>query len=425
MAIAIAPSSQTSTVILTSTGSAALVSAAVPYGVYTGSTDFLSGASTQVTYVYKKLGGDVVDIELTPANVYAAYEEAVLEYSYIVNLHQGENILGNVLGMTTGTFDHKGERKTGPLSASLRYPRFQVAQSRKIGDALASAGGYGGTTRIYSASFAPSKNKQDYDLQHIVESGSTAGEDDGATPVPYSGKIGNSRIFITKVYYKSPRAMWRFYGYYGGVGVVGNYSTYGQFSDDSTFEIIPTWQNKMQAIMYEDSIYTRTSHYSYELKNNRLRLFPLPGQFGFGDNLDERIWFNFYIESDGWDSNDSFDDGVQGINNINTLPFDNIPYENINSIGKQWIRKYALALCKEMLGQIRGKFTTMPIPGESITLNHSELLAQAKEEQAQLKDKLMEILDRVKYNELAKKDAEMTEAAATAFKGTPLPIFIG
>ena len=219
--------------------------------------------------------------------------------------------------------------------------------------------------------------------------------------------------------------MWRFYGYYGGVGVVGNYSTYGQFSDDSTFEIIPTWQNKMQAIMYEDSIFTRTSHYSYEIKGNWLRLYPTPSQYGLGDSLNERIWFNFYIESDPWELNSSFNDGTDGINNFNTLPFENIPYANINSIGKQWIRKYALALCKEMLGQIRGKFTTMPIPGESVTLNHSELLSQAKEEQGQLKDKLREILDRMKYNELAKQDAEMTDAAATAFKGVGLPIFVG
>ena len=79
----LSPKSQTSTVILTSTGSAAKVAAAVPFGVYTGSVDFLTGAALQVDYVYKKLGGDVVDIELTPANVYAAYEEAVLEYSLI------------------------------------------------------------------------------------------------------------------------------------------------------------------------------------------------------------------------------------------------------------------------------------------------------------------------------------------------------
>tara|TARA_R100000664_G_scaffold5060_1_gene9836 strand:+ start:1372 stop:2652 length:1281 start_codon:yes stop_codon:yes gene_type:complete len=420
------PKSETSAVVLTSTGSAANVAAAVPYGIYTGSADFLSGAALQVNYVYKKLGGDVVDIELTPANVYAAYEEAVLEYSYIINLHQSENIMSDVLGMQTGTFDHKGERKSGPENVNLKYPRFQFAQARKIGDAVATAGGYGGTSPIYSASFATKQDQQDYDLQTIISASSATGTNDAGTAVPFSGEVGDKRVIITRVFYKSPRAMWRFYGYYGGVGVVGNYSTYGQFSDDSTFEIIPTWQNKMQAIMYEDSIWTRTSHYSYEIKDNKLRLFPTPDQYGFGDGLNDRIWVNFYVDNkNAWDKNNNYDDGTQGINNPNTLPFDNLPYANINAIGKQWIRKYALALCKEMLGQIRGKFTTMPIPGESVTLNHSELLSQAKEEQQQLKDKLMEILDRLNYNELAKNDAEMTDAAVQALKNSPLPIFVG
>ena len=418
----LSPRSQTSAIVLTSTGSTALVSAAVPYGIYTGSNDFLSGASLQVNYVYKKLGGDVVDIELTPANVYAAYEEAVLEYSYIVNLHQGESIMSDVLGMTTGTFDHRGEALTGPDNVNLRYPRFQFAQARKIGDAVSTAGGYGGTTAIYSASFPTKRDQQDYDLQSIIGSASIAGVDDRGTAVAYSGEVDNRRVIITRVFYRSPMAMWRFYGYYGGIGVVGNYSTYGQFSDDSTFEIIPTWQNKMQAIMYEDSLYTRTSHYSYEIKDNKLRLFPSPDAGGMND----RIWVDFYVDlGDAWEENPNFTDGTQGINNINTLPFDNIPYKNINAIGKQWIRKYALALCKEMLGQIRGKFTSVPIPGESVTLNHSELLSQAKEEQQQLKEKLTEILDRVNYNELAKNDAEMTDAAVQALKNSPLPIFVG
>ena len=155
-----------------------------------------------------------------------------------------------------------------------------------------------------------------------------------------------------------------------------------------------------------------------------MRLFPTPSYWGFDDT--SRIWVNFYVDmKNAWDKNANFDDGREGINNINTIPFDNLPYVNINSMGKQWIRKYALALCKEMLGQIRGKFATMPIPGESVTLNHAELLSQAKEEQLALKDKLREILDRVNYKELAKTDAEMTDAAVAALKNSPLPIFVG
>jgi hypothetical protein len=416
------PISETSAIVLTSTGSTSLVAAGCPFGMYTGSADFLSGASLQVGYTYKKLGGDVVDIELTPANVYAAYEEAVLEYSYIINIHQSKNSLSTFLGNQTGTFDHLGSMKTGPSGTNLAYPRFTIGYARRVGDGAAAAAGFGGTVAQYSASFQPVNNQQDYNLQAIIQSASDSGTDDAGKTVDYAGKVDNKRIIVQQVFYKSPRAMWRFYGYYGGFGVVGNYSTYGQYADDSTFEIIPTWQNKLQAKMYEDSIVTRTSNYAYEIINDKLRLFPTPD--AWADGFADRVWVKFMVDITPWDQGTT-NVGVQGVNNLNTMPFDNVPYVNINAIGKQWIRKYALALCKEMLGQIRGKFTTMPIPGESVTLNHSELLSQAKEEQAALKDKLMEILDTITYDELAKTDQELTDAAANVLKVSPLPIFVG
>ena len=420
----LSPRSQVSAIILTQTGSTSQVTASLPIGVYSGSADFISGAAAQVSYVYKKLGGDVVDIELTPSNVYAAYEEAVLEYSYIINLHQAKNVLSSILGEATGTFDHKGDLKVGPAGNNLKYPRFTLGYSRRVGDAAASAGGFGGTTAHYSASFAPVKNRQDYDLQAIIQSASASGVDTAGQVVDYAGKIDNNRVIVTKVFYKSPRAMWRFYGYYGGVGVVGNMSTYGQFADDSTFEVIPTWQNKLQAVMYEDSIYTRTSHYSYELINNKLRLFPAPSYWGL-DDLDDRFWVKFYVEVGAYDTDGITKTGVDGVNNVNTVPFDNIPFNNINSMGKQWIRKFALAVCKEMLGQIRGKFTTIPIPGESVTLNHAELLSQAKEEQQTLRDKLVEMVKEMEYPALAKQDKEIADAASSVLAVTPLPIFVG
>ena len=302
----LSPRSQHSAIVLPPTGASSpaagvALQEACPFGIYTGSLGFISGASTQVAYVYKKLGGDIVDIELTVDNVYAAYEEAVLEYSYIINLHQSKNSLSNMLGQPTGTFNHKGENTTANLTGSnsapisLRYPRFQYSNAKRIGDGLAQIGGFGGTVRQYSASFIPTADQQDYNLQSIIEDASVSGVDEAGDPVAFSGKVSDSeRIIITKVFYKTPRAMWRFYGYYGGVGVVGNYSTYGQFSDDSTFEIIPTWQNKLQAIMYEDSIVTRTSNFAYEIIDNRLRLYPNPSTWS--QQMD-RIWFRFYIRA--------------------------------------------------------------------------------------------------------------------------------
>ncbi len=213
--------------------------------------------------------------------------------------------------------------------------------------------------------------------------------------------------------------MWRFYGSYGGVGVAGNLHTYGQYADDSTFEIIPTWQNKLQAMGYEDSLYTRISHYSYEIINNQLRLYPVPG------NSRDTIWFRFSVDKEIWEEDPNQQEGILGVNNFNTVPFDNLPYENINSMGKQWIRRFSLALSKETLGQIRGKFGSVPIPGESVNLNGSELISQAKEEQAALRDELKTVLDELTYKNIAKDDAELMDAVEGAYNHIPTFIYVG
>jgi hypothetical protein len=387
------PLSTTSTIVLPITGTASSVVAALPLGIYSTSTAFISGAVDQVAYTYKKLGGDILDIELTEQNIYACYEESVLEYSYVINLHQAKNALPNLLGSVTGTFDEDGEIVSGPTNASLKYPKFVFQYSRRIAEGISAEAGVGGYNTMYSASFSPVSAQQEYDLQSIV-SGSTA----------LSGTVGNKRIRIHKVYYKTAYAMWRFFGYYGGLSVVGNLGTYGQYADDSTFSVIPTWQNKAQAMAYEDAIYTRVSQFSFEVHNNKLLLYPAPTSVS-----PTKMWIKFSLNVDPIAEDSSLDEGVGGINNVNTLPFANIPFENINSIGKQWIRRYAISCAKETLGHVRGKFQTVPIPGESVTLNWSELLVQAKEEKEILKTELKEILDELTYNEVAKRQSEMVE----------------
>jgi hypothetical protein len=429
------PKSQTSTVILTSTGSAITTQNGAgntthyPFGIYAtpgGSlydANFISGASDQVAFTYKKLGGDVLDIELTVGNIYASYEEAVLEYSYQINVHQAKNVLSDLLGMSTGTFDHDGQMTGGDASGSavnLSFPRFEFTYSKRVADGFAQAANAGGNRTMYSASFSITGTVQDYDLQTII-SRSAHQDNDAATgdPVLYAGLVGNKKVRIEKVFYKTPQAMWRFYGYYGGLNVVGNLNYYGQYSDDTTFEIIPAWHNKLQAMAYEDHLWTRLSHYSYELHNNKLRLFPVP------DGFMKNMYVNFSIDTDGWTQDSDRTFGADGINNMSTLPFDNVPYENINAIGKQWIRNYTLALSKEVLGQVRGKFGSIPIPGESVTLNASDLLGQAKEEQTALKEELKTILDEMTYKALAEKDAAMVTAIDTVQQEIPMLIYQG
>ena len=416
------PASTTNSNVLTVTGSASSVAATLPFGIYAGSDAFLSGAADQVSYTYKKLGGDVLDIELAEGNVYAAYEEAVLEYSYIVNIHQSKNSLSSLMGATTASFDQDGQIVSGDslegVNVSLRYPRFDYGFARRVAERSITEVGLGGTLPIYSGSFSSVSGQQDYDLQTILSSSSATD-----TESSFYGQIDDKRVVIRKVFYKSPRAMWRFYGYYGGFSVVGNMRTYGQYADDSTFELVPTWQNKLQAMAYEDAIWTRTSHYSYEIKNNQLRLFPRPDT-----TSPDKFWVEFTIENqfNPWEEgSDQPNSGIEGVNNMNSLPFQNLPYENINSIGKQWIRRFALALTKEILGQVRGKFSTVPIPGESVTLNAADLLTQAKSEQDLLRDELKTTLDELTYSEMAATDSTMQDSTGKVLQNVPAGIYVG
>ena len=433
----LSPVSTTSAVTLTSTGSVELTGNGAgnpshyPFGLYVEAdsvlydTNFSKGASDQVAYTYKKLGGDVLDIELTPGNIYAAYEEAVLEYSYQINIHQAKNVVSDLLGMSTGTFDHDGQMTGGDAegaAVNLSYPKFKFRNVKRIGDGVSEEAGVGGIATMYSASFQLVAAQQDYDLQSIISSAGSSGGTDAATgnTPDFAGLIGNKKVTIRRVFYRTPQSVWRFYGYYGGLNVVGNLNYYGQYADDTTFELIPAWHNKLQAMAYEDHMWTRLSHFSFELYNNKLRIFPIPS-----GETPKYMWVQFNVEADGWTEDGDRKFGADGINNMNALPFDNIPYKNINAIGKHWIRRYALALTMAMLSQVRGKFGSIPIPGESVTLNASDLSSMASSEMQTLKEELKTILDEMTYRALAEKDAAMMDATNKVLEDVPLLIYQG
>lgn len=418
------PISNSSKSILSPTGSGgAVTTSSLPFGVYVNdkywSNDqiglFQQGAAEQVAFVYKRLGGDVLDIELVDSQVYAAYEEACLEYSYLLNLHQTKNSLSRALGAKTGSFDQKGQLTGSEYSTDehieLKYPKFSLGYAQRVGQGYSSVVSLNGPETVYSASFTVTAGKQDYDLQSILM----------ADPI-HSGTVANKRVLIKKIFYKTTAASWNFYGYFGGLNVVGNLSTYGQYADDSTFEIIPTWQNKLQAMAYEDAIKTRVSDYSYQLRDNKVRIYPVPSS-----NSPINFWFEFQIPTGPWSeqSDNITDANTDGVNNMNTLPFQNIPYDKINSIGKQWIRRFCLALCKEMLGYIRSKFATIPIPGETVTLNGAALVTEAKAEQKELRDELVKILDETTYDKLLEKDASIAENTSKVQNFAPNLIYCG
>ena len=412
------PQSTVSAVVLPATGTHGSVVSALAYGIYT--TDaFISGAVDQVAYTYNKLGGNVLDLEITPNNVYNAYEEACLEYSYLINTHQAKNVLSELLGNTTGSFNQDGEftdySGSGGLTSkpNLKFPAFRIGYITTVGKGMSTHVGIGANTTIYSASFNIVQDQQDYDLQDLIYSASLASSS------PFYDQVGKKAITVQRVYYKSPIAMWNFFGGYS-IGAVGNLSTYGMYADDSNFQLVPAWQNVLQAYAFEEDMHVRASHYSFRINNNQLRIFPKPdGQYP------DKMWVEFKPALEAFTEEDDRKYGAQGVNNMNTLPFPNVPYKNVNSIGKQWIRRFALSLSKETLGQVRSKLASIPIPGNDITLNGSALVSEAKEEQTNLRDELKTVLDEMVYAALSEKDAQMQNNINDVVTKIPTGIYVG
>lgn len=414
------PRQNSSLSILPATGTYSSVASALTTGIYSNSNAFITGAVEQVSFVYHMLGGEVLDIEVRESNVYSAYEMSVLEYSYLVNLHQAKNSLGSLLGTPTASFNHDGQITTGSLSgtnAALRYPKFTLSYARNVTDQIAYEAGFGGSTDIHSASIAIVAGTQTYDLSAVIRNLANNGNTTIARAITGSN---DGQMRIHKVFYKSPHQTWRFFGYYGGLTVVGNLNTYGQYADDSTFDVIPAWQNKLQAINYRTNLYTRASHYSYDIKNNMLNLYPTPTAGGA-----DTFWFLFSFAPTPLSQSATSQVGVTGVNNLNTLPFENLPYENINSLGKHWIRRYSLAIVKGMLSQTRGKFSVIPIPGESITLNHASLLTQSTEEMDKLREELKQILEDLTYQKTIEREANIMENNLKIQQHIPRLIFVG
>jgi hypothetical protein len=213
--------------------------------------------------------------------------------------------------------------------------------------------------------------------------------------------------------------MWNFFGG-NAIGATGNLSTYGMYADDSQFQLVPAWQNVLQAYAFEEDMNVRASHFSFRINNNKLRIFPTPD----GNNPD-RFWVDFRVSEDAFTEAADRKYGADGVNNMNTLPFPNVPYKHINSIGKQWIRRFSLSLAKETLGQVRSKLASIPIPGNEVTLNGPALISEAKEEQNALRDELKTVLDEMAYGTLVEGDAAMQNNLSEVVKHIPTGIYVG
>ena len=372
----------------------ATVTNPTPFALYDADTSFIADADNISDWCAKRLGYPLVDIELQDVNFYTCFEEAINEYGAQLYNFQIINNFHTLEGTTTGSnFNNQliSPNLGGTVNISDQYGNETY--------------GGGGDYKKESGSLTVKKGIQKYDLLSAVS----------------SSLSGSEAVYIKRIMHYQPAAINRYFDPYAGTGT-GIQSLmqtfgFGNYSPGVNFMLMPMFFDalKIQAIELNDAI--RKSAYHFEISDNRyLKLFPIP-------TSDYTLWYEYQLKSVA--NAPVKNDATNLITDISNVPYTNPTYEHINEPGRQWIRRYCLALAKEMLGSVRGKYQNVPIPGDTTTLDYQRLLSEAIAEKAALIEELKTFLEettRVKQLERQNQEAQLTQET---FYKVPYPIYVG
>ena len=380
---------------------------ATPFGFYDEEDDFKSEADSMVTFVKRKMGDDILSVELTKKQIFGNFEEAVLEYSSILNQYQAKSQLVNYLGFPTGS-----DGKTFLSGSEEKFPRDNLEYLTRFAEPYAMEAGIGGSYNTVSGSISLEPGRQDYDIYTELKYGN------GTTV--FDNKKG--KIKVVEVFHFNPQAAYRFFDTTSAINYLNNEFSFESFTPETIFYVLPVFEDILRAGQLDLSNRVRRSNYSYRVEGTKIRLFPTPTIGG------KDLWLRVRQYPDP-NSPSYADATIYGVSNMGNLPFGNIPYEKINSIGRQWIRQYTLALCRESLGLIRSKFGSIPVPGAEVSLNGADLVSQGREDKEKLTTALKEMLDTMTYDKLVEMQATRAENMNKQLKFVPMPqgkaIFMG
>lgn len=380
-----------------------------PFGIFDSDVAFQTEADNVVTFVKRKLGDDVLSVELTKKMIWGNLEEATLEYGALLNQYQAKSQLLTYLGFTTGSGNE----------ASNKMPRESLEYLARFAEPYATEAGLGGSYNHYSGSITLTAGRQDYDLYTDLT--------DGAGVSLFSGSHNSaprSKMRIMEVFHFSPQAAYRFFDTTSAINYLNNAFSFESFTPETIFYVLPVFEDVLRAGMLDMSNRVRRSNYSYKVIGTKLRIFPTPTM----NEVPNKLWVRVRYYANPLNP-DYGDETINGVSNISNIPFGNVNYTRVNSIGRQWIRQYTLALCMEQLGLIRNKFGNIPIPGGTVTLNGSDLISKGREDKANLATKLREMLDTLTYDKLIEVAATRAENLSKQLSKIPVPngkaIFMG
>ena len=376
-------------------GSGSAASGSTPFGLYDTDTEFQSEAPKLAVWCAKRLGYPIMDVELQDNQFYACLEEAISEYGAQVNQFNIRDNLFHLKGQSTSSnFTHRRVKPT-------------LSENIFISEEYGSEAQVGGTTDYKRTAVSVNSGSQTYNLNTVIAEASHSG----------------ASIEVKRVHYEARPAVTRYFDPYASTGF-GTYNMldgfgFGSYSPAITFVLQPIYADllRIQAIEFNDQI--RKSAYSFDIKNNQLRVFPIPTESG-------SLWVDYVLTSDRDNPlRTRYSGSADVVSDYSNVNYDFMKYSNINDVGKQWIRKYTLALSKELLGIIRSKYGNIPIPNAEVSLDGETLRAEATAEKEQLIEQLRENLEQTSRKALLEAQKDESDFQQETLRKVPYPIYIG
>jgi hypothetical protein len=383
-----------------------------PFGLFDSDSQFQSDADKIVVWVKRSLGDDVLSVEINKKQIWSCFEESMLEYGSILNQYQAKSQLYNFLGQPTGSLS----------GFEQVYPNENLDFLIRWAEPYAMEAGVGGVYDSVSGSIQLESGRQDYDIYRELK------DANGDPLFEHPLNPNGGKMKIREVFHFSPTSAYRFFGQTSAANYLANEFSFESFTPETVFYVLPVFEDILRAGQLDVAQRVRRSNYSYQIVGRNIRIFPIPTSDT--RKLYMRVQFSpsptgslvSYNSSSMSSSGSLYDGSIFGVSNLSNVPFGNLTYSKINSIAKQWIRQYTLARCKEVLGLIRSKFSSVPIPDGDLVLNGSDLVSQGREEKKDLREELKLMLESMTYDKILETNALRAESMVRQLKLIPIPL---
>jgi hypothetical protein len=375
--------------------------APTPFGFFDSDPEFQQEADSAVLFVKRHLGDDILSVELGKKQIWSCLEQSLLDYGSMVNQHLAKSQLATYMGFQTGS----------AVSGSVTnaYPRNNLEFLNRQAEPYAGYAGFGGSYNYISGAIQLRQGVQDYDIYSELSSSTGLIFDEQPA-------LKQTKLRIREIFHFSPQAAYRFFSSTSAINYLNNEFSFESFTPETIFYVLPVFEDILRAGQMDLSQRVRRSNYSYQLVGTKVRIYPMPTQ----DNP-RKLFISLFYAPDPLDPAYT-DVTLNGVSSIANVPYGNIQYSSLNAIGRQWVRQYCLALSKELLGLIRSKFGTVPIPGADLTLNGEALISQAREDKEKLRADLKELFDSLTYDKMLELEATKAENIRNTLKHIPIPL---